>query len=135
MNVDKIREIIADLESEIAVKVKAISALRSLLSEETPNLPGTVVGLRLENSLIASSSMSYVDLAVKAIEGAAGRPMPMTLILDYVRREKNNPRIERRSVEATLIQHMKAKGDLSRLIKVAPGVYALRRYPRSEPAA
>jgi hypothetical protein len=61
--------------------------------------------------------------------------MHVKRILDYIREAKGNPNIERRSVEATLIQHMKAKGDTSRLIKVSPGVYTLRRYPRTEPAA
>jgi hypothetical protein len=59
----------------------------------------------------------------------------MMQIVDRIRTLKGNPDIERRSVEATLYQHAKAKGNSSRVIKVSPGVYGVRRFPRPEESA
>jgi hypothetical protein len=138
MNSQKIRDLIGDLESEIQSKVHAINALRSLLeSPDDGDLANTTApqsrpAYSLEARPLRLSS--YMELSIKAIESAA-KPLHVNDILKFIRTVKGDPNIARRSVEATLIQHLKTKGDESRLIKVFPGTYALRRYPRIEPAA
>ncbi len=85
----------------------------------------------------ALADLSYIDLAVRAITENENHPLEMKRLVEFIRAAKGNPNIERRSVEATIAQHMKAKGDKSRVVKTSPGVYGLgvRRYPRTEPAA
>jgi|SRR5579871_1718581 len=132
MDTNKIRQIISELESEIKLKSSAISVLKALLASEegvsrNPSLPLTLI----DNDSTGKSSESYMDLAVKAV-GEKSAPMHINAIVDYIRRVKNNPNIERRSIEATVSQHVKNKGEKSRLIKVGRGMYAPRRYPRTE---
>jgi hypothetical protein len=131
MDANKVRELIADLDRDIRSKANAIDALRALLESD-------VVEAEASPKLVESTflgSTSYIDLAVLAIERNNARPMHMKEIVRFIRGAKNNPNIERRSVEATISQHVKTKGDSSRLVKTRPGMYALRRYARTEPAA
>lgn len=138
MDADKVRELIADLERDIESKVRAIKALKSLLTveprEESSNASATPHLFQAEqNASLASES--YIDLAVRAVEQSPDEAVSMKDIVSFIRRIKGNPAIERRSVEATVARHMKAKGQMARLIKVGPGMYASRRYFRAEPAA
>jgi hypothetical protein len=132
MDANKVRELIADLERDIRSKANAIDALRALLQSDVVEADASP---QLVESTTFLRSSSYIDLAVMAIEKNAGRPLHMKEIVSFISDAKKNPNIERRSVEATISQHIKAKGDSSRLIKTRPGIYALRRYARTEPAA
>jgi len=132
MDNNKVKELIAELESEVRSKVNAISALKALLLEG-----GAVQqeALPLITPLEIASMGSYVDMAVSALESRGGS-MHIKQIVEYIRLHKHNPNIARRSIEASLLQHIKTKGDSSRVTKTSPGVYALRRFPRrAEPAA
>lgn len=138
MDTNKVRELIAELESEIQIKTNAIRVLRSLIDSETVPQRSFPLVISLGDGLASPTdlaSTSYMDLAVMAIEHNQGRPLHVKSILAFIRDAKGNQNIERRSVEATIIQHIRAKGETSRLIKTDPGTYALRRYPRTEPAA
>jgi hypothetical protein len=132
MDLQKVKDLISELEAEINVKVNAINALKSLL--ETSDSDVFNYAPIAVKSLAVSNADSYMNLTINAIE-SEGKPLHVKRILDFIRMAKGNPDIARRSVEATLIQHMKTKGEKSRVIKVHPGTYALRRYPRIEPAA
>jgi hypothetical protein len=152
MDTVKIRDLIAELEGEISVKVNAIKSLKALLASsngaskvvaggaspdefhyihggafpEQPKLPAfqTV-------TYGGHQDDSYVDLAVAALETLGGKPMRMVDIFNWIKNVRSNPHLERRSVEATISQHVKKKGEKSRIIRVSPGIYGLRRYPRT----
>lgn len=137
MDANKVRELIADLERDIRSKVNAINALRALLGSNVEGeLTGPVPQI-VQSRDVALADLSYIDLTVKAIEANDNRPVEMKRLVDFIRTAKGNPNIERRSIEATIAQHMKAKGERSRVVKTSPGVYGLgvRRFPRTEPAA
>jgi hypothetical protein len=134
MDIGKIKELIAELEQDIEVKSEALQGLQRLLSSanghKIVNAEGQMAQRESVSVVLSNPTDSYVDLAVKIIEANDGRPMPMMQIVERIRSIKRNPAIERRSVEATLYQHTKAKGDSSRIIKVSPGVYGVRRFTR-----
>jgi len=135
VDTNKIKELIAELEEDIKLKVDVLQNLQKLVGSANGH---KLVGDQRDfaKKIAYNHADSYVDLAVKIIQANEGRPMPIIQIVEHIRALKGNPEIERRSVEATLYQHTTNKGDSSRVVKVSPGVYGLRRYPRSEePAA
>jgi len=71
-----------------------------------------------------------VDLAVNLITSNGGKPLHINTILEHIRKVKGNPEIKRQSVEATFFRHITDKKDSARLVKSAPGMYGLKRYPR-----
>lgn len=132
MDTNKIREMITELQVEIDQRLQAVKALERLLmssSTSTEKLNGMQDSVQ---PILFGSQDSYIDIAVKTIEANAGRSTTVRQIVDRVRTLKGNPEIERRSVEATLYRHIKAKGDNSRIIKVGPGKYTLRRFAREK---
>jgi hypothetical protein len=139
MDTAKIKELIAELEEDIGLKSEVLQGLQRLVSStnghKTVRAEGQMAQRDSVRNVVFNRADSYVDLAVKIIEANDSRPMPMMQIVDRIRTLKGNPDIERRSVEATLYQHAKAKGNSSRVIKVSPGVYGVRRFPRPEESA
>ena len=139
MDVSKIKELIAELEQDIQVKIDAISGLEKLLASMNGHkaivAQGQMVLRDSIQNVIYSPDDSYVDLTVKIIEANEGRPMTIQQVVDRIKTIKNNPNIERRSVEATLYRHITDKGDSSRIIKPASGMYGIRRFPRTEESA
>ena len=138
MNITKAKELIAELELDIADKLNALNALRVLVARESgadsahvSATPSNVVPM----SLVVDESDSYVDLAVKIIESRGGAPMRVADIVRQIRTLKGNMSIERRSVESTLYQHVKAKGENSRVVKAGRAMYGVRRYPRVQNSA
>ncbi len=132
MDTTKIHQLIAELDAEITLHKEAIQALQRLL-------PTAKLEVAASDQMIQSDSIkrisfgaedSYVELAVKIITSNGYRPLPMKEIVNRIRILRNDPNIERRSVEATLYRHMKMKGDSARVTKVAPGIYGVKRMPR-----
>jgi|HubBroStandDraft_6_1064221.scaffolds.fasta_scaffold1019859_1 hypothetical protein len=131
MDIDKIKEIISDLEREIKVQEEALRSLQNLLSTLNGKIPLPIQvavsdNLEMTDSvkrILFRSDESYVDLAVKLIK-ASNRSLTVSEIAEQIRTLKNDPSIERRSVEATLYQHV-SKAQSPRLTKVAPGTYGL----------
>ena len=80
--------------------------------------------------ILFAASDSYVDLAVKVISANDNKPMHMKDIVQRVCILKGNPNIQRRSVESTLTQHARAKGEKSRVLRTGRGMWGVRRYPR-----
>jgi hypothetical protein len=125
----KIEALIAELEAEIEVRRQAIRSLRNLI-------PVSNIEVRVASQMVQSDSLrpilfkvseSYVSLAAKIIAANDFRPLPMSEIVAQIRILRDDPGVERRSVEATLYRHMKMKGDQSRIIKVSPGIYGVRK--------
>jgi hypothetical protein len=137
MDIAKIQGLIAELKADIEVKQQALNALLKLLSAGGDQATRTDQMLQLDsvNPVLFTTSDSYIDLAVKIITSNNYRPLPVKEIVKRIRILRGNPHIERRSVEATMYQHIKAKGDSSRITKVAPGMYGVRRMPREESVA
>lgn len=139
MDTAKIKELIAELEQDIEVKKQALQGLQKLLfstnGHATVNVEGQMAQRDSMRAIRYLATDSYVDLAVKIIEANEGRPTPVMQIVEHIRNLRGNPHIERRSVEATLYRHIVDKGDSSRLVKNAPGIYGIRRFPREESAA
>jgi hypothetical protein len=137
MNIERVKELITELEAEVGAKVAALNALKALLVQEknasTPQ--SETLPLKLVQMGVAEESDSYVDLTVKIIEANSGKPMRVKHIVERIRAAKNNPTIDRRSVEATLYQHVRAKGENSRVVKMGRGIYGLRRFPRLQTSA
>jgi len=134
----KIKELITELEQDIEIKAEALQGLQRLLlsaNGQAVKVQGRMVQRDSVRNVAFNSTDSYIDLAVKIIEANENRPMPVMQIVERIRTLKGNPDIERRSVEATLYQHIRAKEDSSRVVKVSPGVYGVRRFTREEPAA
>lgn len=127
MDVMKAREFQADLEAEVKLLQDTINNLKKLIAASTS---GKKEQKNSAGPLFIASSDSYIDLAVKVISANKGEPMRMNAIVEGIRSLKNNPDIARRSVESTLIQHARAKGDMSRVKKIRRGVWGLRRFPR-----
>lgn len=132
MDTAKIHQLIAELDAEITLHKEAIQALQRLL-------PTAKLEVAASDQMIQSDSIkrisfgteeSYVELAVKIITSNDFRPLPMKEIVNRIRLLRNDQSIERRSVEATLYRHMKMKGDKARVVKVAPGIYGVKRMPR-----
>jgi hypothetical protein len=133
VNTDKIRDIISEIEEEIRVREEALTSLRRLMSNGTSKAASqTAIEIKASDNLVLTDSLqtimfghneSYVDLAVKLIK-ASSRPLSVSEIVGQIRTLKNNPQIERRSVEATLHQHV-AKSQTPRLTRVSPGIYGL----------
>jgi hypothetical protein len=135
MDIAKIKELIDELQQDIKIKEEAVSSLEKLLAGNN----GRKVAAPVVTPVTASDNLvirggihlfgandSYVDLAVKLIEANGRRPLSVSAIVDQIRVLKNNPNIERRSVEATLHQHT-TKAASPRLVKMAPGMYGLRK--------
>jgi hypothetical protein len=139
MDTTKIKELIAELEQDIEIKSEVLQGLQRLLlstnGHQTAKVEGRMAQRESVQVIVSHPTDSYVDLAVKIIEANENRPMPMMQIVERIRSLKANPAIERRSVEATLYQHIRAKGNSSRVVKVSPGVYGVRRFPRPEESA
>jgi hypothetical protein len=131
MDTNKIKELISELQEDIRVKEEAIRSLQKLLSSINGRIPvnkhvdlsDNLILNDSFNHMLFSSDESYVDLAVKLIK-ANNRPLSVSEIVDQIRTLKNNPHIERRSVEATLHQHA-ANSKSPRLLRMAPGTYGL----------
>jgi len=123
MDTAKVKELIADLEADIKLKQEALQGLKKLVSSD---------GGTAARSPLFTASDSYVDLAVKVINANDNRPLRMNEIVSRIRILKGNPDIQRRSVESTLIQHVRTKREMSRVLKVRPGVWGVRRFPRLE---
>lgn len=134
MDTMKMMELVAELEADIRLRQEALQGLKKLIaSTEQP-----ADQLTMQDSarpILFGASDSYVDLAVKAINANDNRPLRMVEIVSRIRIIKNNPNIQRRSVEATLIQHLRAKGEFSRVYKVRPGIWGVRRHPREAQTA
>jgi hypothetical protein len=137
MDTGKIQELIAEVKADIEVKEEALKALYKLLAVADDRFAtvNKVVMTDSVQTVLFSASDSYIDLAVKIITANDYRPLPMNEIVRRIRQLRGNPNIERRSVEATFHQHIKAKGELSRVVKAAPGIYGVRRFPRQESVA
>jgi len=151
MDTAKIKAIIAELEADIGVKANAINSLKALLASSDGASRGSTGGTESLSDVeyiyggssellaklpgiqisFADRNKSYVELAVAALEATGGKPMRMVDIFNWIKAAKSNPHLERRSVEATVSQHVKKKGERSRIVRVSPGVYGLRRYPRT----
>lgn len=133
MNTERIKEVISELQEEIRDKEDAIRSLQKLLigvngkGLVAPSVHVTVSDSLVINDnfnrLLFNSDESYVDLAVKLIK-ASNRPLTVSEIVDQIKTLKNNPQIERRSVEATLHQHA-TNSKSPRLLRMAPGTYGL----------
>ncbi len=132
MDTNKIREMITELQAEIDQRVQAVKALeRILLSSSTSSEKLNGMKDSVQQPVLFGTSDSYIDIAVKTIEANGGKPVPVGQIVDRIRTLKGNPNIERRSVEASLYNHVKSKKEQSRIIKSSPGVYTIRRFPRT----
>ena len=130
MDTVKVKELIAELEVDIKLRQEALQGLKKLLltySDEKPEQMGMQDSAR---PILFGASDSYIDLAVKVLTANDNNPMRMNDIVARIRVLKSNSSIQRRSVESTLIQHARAKGDESRIVKVRRGVWGLRRFPR-----
>jgi len=131
MDTTKLREMISELEAEIKLRQEALHGLRKLLAGSGEQSTGDQTGLQdSARPILFAASDSYVDLAVKVMSANDNKPMRMNDIVSRIRILKGNQGIQRRSVEATLIQHQRNKGEMSRVFKVRPGVWGLRRSPR-----
>src|SRR5260370_3104397 len=108
MNIEKVKELITELEAEVGAKVNALNALKALLVQEknANTTQSEALPLKLVPMGVAEESDSYVDLTVKVIEANGGKPMRVKHIVERIRTAKNNPSIDRRSIEATLYQHV-----------------------------
>jgi hypothetical protein len=136
MDAENIRGLIAELEADIEVKTGALQSLRRLLSLNGSAMGRVTIDVAAPvEPILFRSDGSYVDLAVKVIEGNAGRPLRVKTIVEGIRTLKGNPNIERRSIEATLHRHIAMKKENSRVVKVARGIYGIRRFTREHPAA
>ena len=131
MDIEKIIELVGELEEDIRVKKEALNGLLHKVAKPV----GTRVafhGVEGDSSITFNSASSYVDLAEQLIKSNNGEDMTVKAIVAKIRLIKDNSNIERRSIESTLYQHVKNKGENSRLIKTAPGYYGIRRLPRKE---
>lgn len=130
MDTVKMKELEAELEADIRLRQEALQAIRKLrLALDQP----AGEKMRLQDSaypILFAASDSYVDLAVKVINANDNKPMRMNDIVSRIRILKGNPNIQRRSVESTLIQHARTKGDMSRIYKIRRGVWSVRRFHR-----
>jgi hypothetical protein len=135
MDTAKIKELIHDLQQEILVREEALSSLQKLLASTNTRKP-SAINITVSDNLVVNgsnlnrvlfgSNESYVDLAVKIIEVAGGQPLSVTSIVDQIKLLKGNQNLDRRSIEATLYQHVK-KAESPRLFKPAPGIYGVRK--------
>jgi hypothetical protein len=132
MDAAKIHELIAELDAEIMLHKEAIQALQRLLpaAKNQVTASGQMIQSDSVKAILFAASDSYVDLAVKIITSNDFRPLPMKEIVNRIRALRNDPSIERRSVEATLYRHMKMKGEYARVVKTAPGIYGVKRFTR-----
>lgn len=139
MDTAKVREVIAELRREIEPKMEAIRVLENLLSSKGQTIDQLTFNAAVQAHPFYgggqgyAASDSYVNLAVALISANESRPMSIKNIVERIRTIKGNPDLERRSIESTLYQH--TKSEKARLVKVAPGTYGLKRYPREESAA
>lgn len=129
MDTEKMKELIAELEADIRLRQEALQGLKKLVTS-TEQTGSQMAMQDSARPILFGASDSYVDLAVKAINANDNRPLRMVEIVSRIRIIKNNPNIQRRSVEATLIQHLRAHGERSRVYKVSPGTWGVRRHPR-----
>jgi hypothetical protein len=139
MDIEKIIELVGELEEDIRVKKEALNGLLQLIDSTNGHKVAKPVGTRVafhgvegDSSITFNSASSYVDLAEQLIKSNNGEDMTVKAIVAKIRLIKDNSNIERRSIESTLYQHVKNKGENSRLIKTAPGYYGIRRLPRKE---
>lgn len=131
MDIAKIKELIAELETDIKIRQEALQGLWKLLPAVAHKQTDDQSNVRdSARPILFTSTDSYVDLAVKVITANDNRPMPMKDIAERIRILKNNPNIERRSIEATLTQHAANKGEQSRVMRVGRGIWGVRRFPR-----
>ena len=139
MDVEKIKSLISELKQDIEVKSEALQGLVRLLSSTNGHKSLSPADqMSQQDSVrvsVGSPHDSYIELAVKLITANEGRPMRVKDLVERMRAVKGDHGVERRSVEATFYRHISAKGEGSRIVKVSPGVYGLRRYPREETAA
>jgi hypothetical protein len=136
MDANKIREIISELQADIDLRQQAVKALEKLLLS-TAGATGDQLVAQQDNvkAILFGSTDSYIDLAVKTINANENKPTSIKQIVERIRVLKGNPNISRRSVEASIFRHIAVKGDMARLLKVGPGKYTVRRFPREEHAA
>jgi hypothetical protein len=136
MDANKIREIISELQADIDLRQQAVKALEKLLLS-TAGAAGDQLVAQQDNvkAILFGSTDSYIDLAVKTINANENKPTSIKQIVERIRVLKGNPNISRRSVEASIFRHIAVKGDMARLLKVGPGKYTVRRFPREEHAA
>ncbi len=130
MNTSKLKEALTELQAQRTIIDDAIVNLQKIIatingsSESTPRSIPTA---------ISSDSLSYVDIAVAALE-LHGKPMHIKELAHYIsqQRKKN---IFRGTVEATIGSHIKKMKTSSRIVKVGPGLFALPQWqqlPKSE---
>ena len=132
MNLTKVKEALAELKRERELIDEGICGLQNIIAA-LENQGGQKQLFQSTPAPLGAGS--YVDLAVNLIEANSGQPMHINDILNHIRKVKANPDIKRPSVEATFFRHMTDRADKARLVKSSPGMYGLKRYPRTETAA
>jgi hypothetical protein len=70
-------------------------------------------------------NVSYVQLAILVLQ-EAGRPMPITMLLDRIRDRRKDPTITRGALETSLLRHLSNKGERAEFAKPSPGTYVYR---------
>ena len=138
MDIKRVKETLEDLRREKQLIDQAISGLEKLLvvsvSDDGNHWIGDVQIISGVQEIVIGRNDSYVDAAVKIIEANDGHPMHIKSIVEHIRRVRNNPKIKRQSVEATFHRHIATKGEQSRIVKMSPAIYGIRRFPREEAA-
>src|SRR5260370_38882146 len=135
MNLTKVKEALAELKRERELLEEGIRGLQNLIANLERNGDQRKLFDSAKSSVAPIGTGSYVDLAVNFIQANDGQPVHVNDIVEHIRKVKGKPNIKRQSVEATFFRHITDRPDTARLVKAAPGMYGLKRYPRTESAA
>jgi hypothetical protein len=117
----------ADIEATRKAYDDAIRAWEKVCAEHEELMSKfKMMGFDIEGKEQQIQQLSYVQLSIRILE-ELGKPTPITVLLDYIRERRNDPRITRGSVETSLLRYLTTKGENASVCKPGPGLYALRQ--------
>lgn len=122
MRTEKLNEALIEMKRQRGLLDAAIKNIEQVLSSlsDTASEKPLVAGIR------APERSSYIDLA-EQILAEAGNPMHIGIIAAKISTVRGRE-IPRASVESSIIRHIKAYGDKSRIIKTKPAFFGLKAW-------
>ena len=126
MNTTKLREALAEMESERSVLEEGIGSLRKLIAL----LEGTAPEIQTETISPGESRRSYIDDAVDLFRSCQ-KPLHVKEIAGKIS-EARGISVQRASLESTLIRHIN-KANQPRIAKFGPSMFGLPEWKQSQP--
>lgn len=135
--IKQLNEVLESLRKEHAELANAIAiierAVESLAKRQDPSVSAVSAPRQKESPALAANKKTLANASLTSLAATVlamhGKPMNIKDLTFEVSQAKGRA-VTRASLEGTLFRHIKSAKDEARVVKVAPGFYALPAWPR-----